>query len=621
MAHPMLALQAALLKRALPLSLGLACLWLLWQKGGALDWHAVRAAFSEIAPLRWMAAILFTVGSFWALAQYDLIAHRHFGTGTRSSVARRSGASAIALGQVIGLGPAVGAAVRWRLMPGLGHGRILQLTAFVTLTFLAAWGLLALGFALPVMSGHPLLMGLILPLVLLGAGALLLRYPRLDLWGRSLRLPSLPAATQLLALSFCDMVFAALALYVLLPPDLGLPLMPLVAAYMLALGAGLIGGTPGGVGPFELALASLMPQVDMETLAATLLAYRGTYYALPCLVAAAHAIVAQPDRAAPDAMLPAPLSGPRAEHAIAAQANTLGLHTPDGAACLLQSPQTLTLFLGPTDGDLAPLLPDLRDMAKAQNRLACIYKVDARNAATLRRAGWHVAPLAQEAVLDPQRFTLDGAKHRQLRRSIRKAEKAGVEIRHLTRPDWAAMAQVNAVWAKTHGGERGLTMGRFCPEFLSDKPLFAAFADGRMLAFASAVETSEVLSLDLMRQLPETPSGTMHAIVAAMIEHARQAGQTEVNLAALPHDRLAPFAKGAEGLARFKKSFGPNWRPLYVAAPSRVALLLAGLDLWLSIRFPAPIVATGAKPSADAWATDKRATAPSCPAAPLEKAG
>ncbi|WGW02667.1 phosphatidylglycerol lysyltransferase domain-containing protein [Tropicibacter oceani] len=615
----MLVQQAAQLRRVLPLVLGGLCLWLLWQKGGTLDWHAVRRAFADIPAPRWIAAALLTGGSFWALAQYDLIAHRHFGTGTRDHVARRSGASAIALGQVIGMGPAVGASVRWRLMPGLGHGRILQLTAFVTLTFLAAWAVLALVFALPVLSGHPLLVLLSLPLALLAGGAALLRFPRLRLLGRSLTLPSLPAAAQLLALSFCDMGFAALALYVLLPPDLGLSFLPVLAVYMLALGAGLVAGTPGGIGPFELAMTGLIPHVDIELLAASLLAYRASYYALPCLVGAAYAMVAQPDRSAPDPALPAPLSGRRAEHAIAAQADALGLRTDTGAACLLRSPQTLTLFLGPTHGDLAPLLPDLRAMARAQNRLACLYKVEARDAAALRRAGWHVAPVAQEAVLNPQGFSLDGACHRQLRRSIRKAEKSGVEIRRLTRPDWAEMARINALWAAAHGGERGLTMGRFCPEFLADKPIFAAFAEGRMLAFATAVQTPGALSLDLMRHVPGAPSGTMHAVVAAMIEHARLTGRTELSLAALPNPRLARFASGAEGLARFKNSFGPDWRPLYIAAPNRVALLLAGLDLWLAIRFPAPLAPLPAAVRADPWQADREATAPS--RAPLRETG
>ncbi|MFW2541861.1 phosphatidylglycerol lysyltransferase domain-containing protein [Primorskyibacter sp. 2E107] len=566
----------------------------------------MRLALHEIPPARWALALLFTIGSFWSLAQYDLIAHRHFSTGTRESVARRAGASAIALGQVIGFGPAVGAAVRWRLMPNLGHTRILQLTAFVTLTFLAAWAILAVGFALPQITGHGALAFLMLPLLVVSAGVLLLRVPKIRLIDHAIRMPSLPAAAHLLALSLCDMVCAALALYVLLPAELGLPILPLISAYMLALGAGLIGGTPGGLGPFELALATLITHVDAELLAASLLAYRLCYYAVPCLAGAAYAIVAQPDRSTRRANAPAPLSGLRAEHVIATQADALGLHTCDAAACLLRTPHTLTLFLGATHGSLAPLLPELRSLARKQNRFACLYKIAGRDAAALRRAKWHVAPIAFEAVIDPRGYTLEGARHRQLRRSIRKAQNAGVEVRHLSNPDWHSMARINAAWAAAHGGERGLTMGRYCRQFLQGKPIFAAFSDGRMLAFITAVETSDAISLDLMRHLPDLPSGTMHALVAAMIEHARLTSRREVSLAAVPHARLAPLAKGSEGLVRFKTSFGPRWRPLYVAAPSRIALLLAGLDLWRSIRFPAPLAVPAAVSADVDWDEETR---------------
>ncbi|WP_425100709.1 phosphatidylglycerol lysyltransferase domain-containing protein [Tropicibacter sp. S64] len=613
--------RAALLKRSLPLTLGLLCLWFLLHKGGALDWHAVRQAFQEIPPVRWLAAVVFSAGSFWCLAQYDLIAHRHFNTGTRGMIARRAGASAIALGQVIGFGPAVGAAVRWRLMPALGHARILQLTAFVTLTFLAAWALLAVSFAVPQVTGHGALSLVAVPAMLVAGCALLLRFPVFPVLGRSLRLPSLTAAAQLLALSFCDMVFAALALYVLLPPDLGLPLLPMVGAYMLALGAGLVGGTPGGAGPFELALVSLIPHVDVEVLAAALLAYRLCYYALPCLVAAAYALVAQPDRRRSAHDIPAPTRGARAEHAIAAQADSLGLHLPGHAACLLRSPHTLTLFLGPTHGDLRPLLHPFRDLARVQNRFACLYKITRRDAVLLRREGWSVAPIAYEAVVDPRGLALEGSEYRQLRRAIRKAQKAGVEIRRLTKPDWDAMARVNDAWATAHGGERGLTMGRFCREFLRDKPIFAAFAKDHLLAFITAVETPEVISLDLMRQIPDAPAGTMHALVAAMIEHARLTGRGEVNLAAIPHPRIAPYAAGSEGLARFKTSFAPRWRPLYIAAPNRVALVLAGLDLWRSIRFPAPLAAPLAVATHSAWEEETIADEDALFEEPVRKAG
>ncbi|MCT4553596.1 MAG: GNAT family N-acetyltransferase [Pelagimonas sp.] len=579
--------RAARLKRLLPLLFGAACLFVLWRKGGDLDWQVVWGALSSISPAHWAMALLATAGSFWALAQYDLIAHRHFGTDTAPDRARAAGASAIALGQVIGMGPAVGAAVRWRLMPGLGHKRVVQLTAFVTLTFLAAWALLAATLALPMLGGFGWAGLVLLPLALILFCAVLLRYPRLNLGVAQVTLPSLPAALRLVALCLIDMVFAGLALYFLLPEGVVVPFLPLIAAYMLALGAGLMGGTPGGVGPFELCLATLLPQMAAADLAATLIAYRAVYYALPCLIGAGYALIAAPCPRGARASAPAPLQGPRAEHAIAAQADAEALRVAGAEACLLRNPQSLTLFLGPTHGPLPALLPALRRQALGQNRVACLYKIAGRDAVALRQTGWTVAPLAQEAVIDPQDFALQGSARRQLRRALRKAQSAGVETRHLHSPDWKTLAEVNAAWASRNGGERGLTMGRFCPDFLADKPIFAAYLDGQPIAFATGVEGGGALSLDLMRQRCDAPAGTMQMLVLTMIEHAKTKGYHEVCLAALPHPRLARFDRHSHGLTRFKKSFAPSWRPLYIAAPGWPALLIAACDIWLSIRFPA----------------------------------
>ena len=40
------------------------------------------------------------------------------------------------------------------------------------------------------------------------------------------------------------------------------------------------------------------------------------------------------------------------------------------------------------------------------------------------------------------------------------------------------------------------------------------------------------------------------------------------------------------GLHQFKQSFAPHWQPLYIAAPSRVALVVAGAEIARAILRP-----------------------------------
>ncbi|PYG34723.1 DUF2156 domain-containing protein [Pelagimonas varians] len=291
---------------------------------------------------------------------------------------------------------------------------------------------------------------------------------------------------------------------------------------------------------------------------------------------------------------PGPTRGPRAEHCIASQAQTLLVQTPHSAGCVLRTAQTLSLFLGPTHGELQDLLPPLKTLARNQNRVACLYKLAARDAVISRRSKWDIAAVAVEAVIAPQSFTLQGSERRQLRRFLRKSEAAGLDFRQLNTDvaptDWGLLQDIHQAWEDSHGKERGLTMGRFCPLYLETKPLFAAFHNGQLIAFASAVTESKIMSLDVMRHKQDIPTGTMHGLIHFMIEYARQHGFEEFNLAALPHPNLSKYSRVATGLARFKESFAPTWRPLYMAAPTKAALLIAAADLWQAIHRPDPIV-------------------------------
>lgn len=581
------------LRRMLPLAVGVVFVWLLYSKAQDLDWQAVRAAFDAIARWRWLAAALATACSFWAIAQYDVIAHRHFRTGVNPHRACKAGAAAIALGQTTGFGPVIGGAIRWRMMPALGHARIAKLTGFVTLGFLAAWAFLTLSVAVPVLLGVGWLAFIAFPALSLIAAIALVRFPVHRLFGLKMALPSLPAMTQMTLLAGCDLLFAGLALHLLLPPEIAPPLLMLVATFAVALGAGMLGGTPGGVGPFEVAMVAMMPGSDMAPLAAALIAFRIVYYVGPCLIGLAYAGLAPISNPQQIHTQAGVITGPRAEHCIAEQSETEALQLHGSTGCVLRTAQTLSLFLGPLRGGLHDLLAPLENKARDQNRVACLYKITGKDAVIARRAKWTVVATAVEAVILPRTFTIQGSDRRQLRRFLRKAASAGLVFRQINTEqypaNWGMLADIHRAWEQAHEKERGLTMGRFCPLFLETKPLFGAFQNGELIAFASGVTADRVMSLDVMRHKADIPTGTMHGLIHCMIEFARQHGVEEFNLAALPHPGIAKYSGNALGLVRFKSSFAPTWRTLYMAAPTRVGFLLAAGDLWQAIHHPAPI--------------------------------
>ena len=98
---------------------------------------------------------------------------------------------------------------------------------------------------------------------------------------------------------------------------------------------------------------------------------------------------------------------------------------------------------------------------------------------------------------------------------------------------------------------------------------------------------------------PAVPDGTIYAMIVRALEMARWLEVAEVSLAAVPDPAFGlsgPLARivrratrGSVGLAQFKSAFAPHWRPLYAAAPSRLALVIGGLEVARAILWPAPL--------------------------------
>ena len=269
-------------RQALPLVIVALALWVVRDHLSGLDLSAIWATLHQVTMRQWGMAIAATAASFWALGRYDTVLHGLLGTGIPAQQARASGASAIAISQFAGFGVLTGALVRWRLLEDLSFGKAIRISLAVSISFLAGWAVVS-AVAILLAGAELALLRPIAFAVLCGAAALVV----LSIWQPNLlpRLPSLRALWAILLLAFMDTFFAGVALYVLLPPGLAPDAVTFFAVFLVALGAGLIGGTPGGIGPFELALVALLPTVPPEPLLASALGFRMVYHALPAALA------------------------------------------------------------------------------------------------------------------------------------------------------------------------------------------------------------------------------------------------------------------------------------------------------------------------------------------------
>lgn len=572
----------------LSLGLGAGFLWLLAARLAEVNPSAVGAAMSQVVLLQWGLALMATVVSFWAVGQYDVVMHRYFRTGVTDAVARRAGICAISVSQMLGLGVITGSVLRWRMLPGQSAGMATRLTVAVAGSFLAGWGVVtaAVLLVLPDAPFRGVAAGMIccagLTLVAVAVSPRLTRA-----W------PNLFTMGNLVGLAAVDTIAAALALYCLLPADLGLALTTLLPAFLIAQGAGLLSGAPGGVGAFEVTLLALLPSVPQDPLLAAVLAWRLIYYALPAMLGGLRAAFGTAETPSVPKTPHPPL--PRAEAGIAAQGEHIRLDC--GNWLVGRTPHVLVGLFDPLDrkGHLDRLIA----AAGRDSRWPAVYKCTGRTAVRTRRAGWRVAAIAREAWLDPRHFRLDHPDRAGLRRKLRRAGTAGLHTSTGGSGSLPEMTSIAAQWAAAHGGERGFSMGRYSPAYVATQRVYLAHRAGRLVAFATFHAAPQEWALDLMRYGPDMPDGTMQALVAAAIADCADAGVSRLSLAAVPEpafggrrrvDRLWHRAgRDNTGLLQFKASFAPRWQRLYLAAPHPLALAVAAAEIARSIATPPPL--------------------------------
>lgn len=526
-----------------------------------------------------LAALGLTAISFWSLGQYDVIWHRICGLQTLPVRAHRSGMAGIAIGQTLGASSLTSATIRRISLPELRHRDIAQISAGVALSFTACWSLLAL-VALGA-AGTTALFQAPAPLLVIGLtcgiAVALTRLARQ-------KLIRLRDALRLIIWTGVDLTAAALALYLLLPGDLSIGLTAFWGIFVLAMGAGILSHLPGGIGPFELVLITCLPHDNTGALVASILVFRIIYYALPFTLAALW-LQRRANRRVLAAPLRAPPPGTPAIWGLAQQSGYL-MSTRSGALHLGQVPFGL-VSLGDPQGARIPTLQALAGQAGAWT---AVYQASRRVALRLRRMGWTLAHVADEALIAPQDWTDAGRSKQTLRRKIRQAKADHVTITYAA--DCLPHADMHAIarnWARHHRGEMGFSMGRYAPDYVAEQAVFLIYHDTVLCGFVTFHKGPHDWALDLIRHTDALPQGAIQMAIVAAITAARRAGIMRLSLAAVPPKTgpFAPMGRNRSGLRQFKQCFGPSWEPRYHVAPSPLAFWVTGLGIAWCIQRPA----------------------------------
>ena len=559
-----------LLGAGLSLAFSVAAISVLWFQIKEMDLAQVATLFQQISVWQWALAVLATIVSFVALGRYDAFWHAALKTGVKPLHARRSGMAAIAIGQTVGLASVSSSLIRWRCLPQLAPLKIAALTAAVGFSFLIVWAICAVVAAWYLMA--PLagfdISGTVVFCFALGISACLWIS-----WQRTaLRLTDI---ARLVAWVLIDIAAAASVLWILLPIGTDLSWAPLLAGFTLALGAGILCNSPGGVGPFELVLLTALPSLPADAALSAVLGYRLIYFLLPFVIAVIFAVTL---KSRPSTQV----SGP-ADWGLARQSGRMTRFGESWAHVLAPLPGLCVAL-----GNPEPHARSQTGVIAPPKGLRAIYKSDARLAASARAKGWTCSLIAREAVLNPQNWSLTGSKMARLRQALRKGDAACVETIEC-RGDLPLheMTHIAKSWSRAHGGELAATMGVFEPNYIREQRVFLIYVAQELRGFLT-FHAARDWSLDLIRHDAGLPKGAIQAAVVAAIETAKTEEVTRFSLAAIPAEdgALSRWCKSKAGLAQFKRQFAPDWEPRYMITRTKAEHLVYSIALYFAVQRP-----------------------------------
>ena len=607
-------------RAALTIGVVTACFGLLAFRLSDITLAEVLAAMASIPAEAVLWSLVFGLVSHLAISGYDLLAFTRIARRVPWPRALMGGFAGTVMGQVLGFGLVTGALARARVYRAneINATEAVALSGFVATGFYMGLGVLlamlllwdpgmgatVTGLAPATIQGAAgaLLAILVTAALLCSARPLSLRAGPL-----TLRMPDAGWLAGCTALAVADLVPAAFCLAALLPADALPPPAAFIAIYITGVALGHLIGAPGAAGPFEGVLFLALPAVAAPDLAAGILLYRLTYY-LPPFCAALVLIARAP--ATPRAAL---LSGDALRNRIAwvmdtasqaeAELVMLGdkhVYCPeDGDGFVFYGISgRVWLVMGDPVGphrSWPAMIAGLQAEARAAGAALVAYKATAASWCVWKPLGYSVHLLGEEAALDMADWTLDSSARRELRRKFGGARKAGVTLRrHLPgEHPVTEMAEVAEAWRAAKGHEQGFSMGRWDPGFNSRHMAVSAWVQERLVAFATfwvSGDGSEWM-MDLMRQRPEAPNGTMYAVTADATAFARESGARRVNLCMAPLSGLEHASPATvvsrigrliysrfnhrhhlQGMRRFKDVFRPDWSPRAVMVPNAASL-------------------------------------------------
>jgi lysyl-tRNA synthetase class 2 len=271
--------------------------------------------------------------------------------------------------------------------------------------------------------------------------------------------------------------------------------------------------------------------------------------------------------------------------------------------------------VGPPE-QFAALLADVMGFAHERGLRLGAVGASERLREAYEELGLRTIYLGDEAIIELDRFSLEGRPIRKVRQSVTRLTKAGftAELQSVACLEPATAAEIEDVLERGREGapERGFSMAMDSIDCRQGHDTLVVLARDEagavrgVLHFVPVYGRSAV-SLSFMRRDPATPNGLTEFLVARATELLRERGVSEMSL------NFAAFAKWMhspeklhervlgklvslgnrwfqiESLYRFNAKFFPRWEPRYLVYEGALGLPRAGVAaMWAEGQLPKP---------------------------------
>lgn len=279
----------------------LAAGWVLREKLGNLEVDLIWARLQATALYDIGLSLLCTAGAYLVLTVYDSTAFDYIRRPMRFTRIMYVSFVAYAFSHTIGVGAVSGGSVRYRFYSRWGVSAYDIATVIIFGGMAYVLGIVAVAGIIIVVNADHLAAVLGIPVwparfigvaaAMVGSAYLiwsLVGRPAFTLKDRRFRPPSIQIGLKQVATACLEWGFASAALFLLLPPDVGVTYWHFVGIYVIGYVAGMMSQAPGGIGVFEAALLLMLPEsAPKEGVLAAILAYRALYFLLPFVIALA----------------------------------------------------------------------------------------------------------------------------------------------------------------------------------------------------------------------------------------------------------------------------------------------------------------------------------------------